>query len=52
METIKEFFTDSEWDLIYSLVDGNRQFCEDTEEDPSDDYDSIIAKIHQLHKDS
>ena len=32
METIKEFFTDSEWDLIYSLVDGNRQFCDDEEE--------------------
>ena len=46
---VKEFFTDSEWDLIYSLVDGNRQFCND-DEDPSDDYDSIIAKIHNLHK--
>ena len=49
MENIKEFFTDSEWDLIYSLVDGNRQFCDD-EEDHSDDYDSIINKIHNLHK--
>ena len=45
---VKEFFTDSEWDLIYALVDENREFCKD----PSDDYDSIIAKIHQLHKDS
>ena len=50
-DTIKEFFTDSEWDLIYTLVDGNRPFCND-EEDPLDDYGSIIAKIHNLHKDS
>ena len=49
-DTIKEFFTDSEWDLIYTLVDGNRQSCND-EEDPAEDYDSIIAKIHNLHGD-
>ena len=48
---IKEFFTESEWDLIYSLVDGNRQFCND-DEDPSEDYDNIITKIYNLHKDS
>ena len=51
INSIKDFFTDSEWDLIYSLVDGNRQFCND-EENPSDDYDSIITKIYQLHEDS
>ena len=51
-DTIKEFFTEAEWDLIYSLVNNNREFCEDTEEDPAEDYDSIIAKIHNLHKDS
>ena len=49
---VKEFFTEAEWDLIHSLVSNNREFCEDTEEDPAEDYDSIIAKIHNLHKDS
>ena len=47
-DTIKEFFTEAEWDLIYSLVDNNREFCEDTEEDPTEDYDSIVNKIHKL----
>ena len=45
---IKEFFTEAEWDLIYSLVNNNREFCEDTEEDPVEDYDSIVNKIHKL----
>lgn len=55
METItsiKDFFTDSEWDLIYNLVENNRQFCEDEEQDPVEDYDNIITKIHSLYKDS
>ena len=51
-DTIKEFFTDSEWDLIYNLVSNNRQFCEDEEEDPVEDYDNIISKIYNLHKDA
>jgi hypothetical protein len=51
-DTIKEFFTDSEWDLIYSLVSNNRDFCEDEEEDPVEDYDNIISKIYNLHKDA
>jgi hypothetical protein len=53
METItsiKDFFTDSEWDLIYNLVENNRQFCEDEEQDPVEDYDNIITKIYNLHK--
>jgi hypothetical protein len=50
METIKEFFTDSEWDLIHSLVSNNREFCEDDEFDPVSDYDSIIDKIYNLFK--
>ena len=45
---IKEFFTLSEWDLIVSLVDNNRQFCTNEEEDPVEDYDNIVNKIHKL----
>ena len=47
-ETIKEFFTDSEWDLIYNLIANNREFCEDDEQDPRTDYDSIVGKISKL----
>lgn len=45
---IKEFFTDSEWDLIYNLVENNRQFCEDDEYDPVEDYNTVLTKIHNL----
>ena len=45
---IKEFFTDSEWDLIYNLVANNREFCEDDEYDPRSDYDNIVDKISNL----
>jgi len=45
---MKDFFTDSEWDLIYSLVANNREFCEDDESDPVSDYNSIMDKIHTL----
>ena len=45
---IKEFFTDSEWDLIYNLVSNNREFCEDDEFDPVEDYNTIITKIATL----
>lgn len=48
--SIKEFFTDSEWDLIYNLVDNNRQFCEDEEWDPRSDYDSVVDKIYNLFR--
>jgi hypothetical protein len=47
-ETIKEFFTLEEWDLIQSLVLDNRELCEDTEDDPLDDYDNIANKIYKL----
>jgi hypothetical protein len=47
-ETIKEFFTESEWDLIYNLVENNRQFCEDEDQDPVEDYDNIVSKIATL----
>lgn len=47
-EAIQEFFTDSEWDLIYNLVANNREFCEDDEYDPRSDYDNIVDKISNL----
>lgn len=47
-QEIKEFFTNSEWDLIHSLVSNNREFCEDDEYDPVSDYDSVIDKIYKL----
>lgn len=47
-QTIREFFTESEWDLIYDLVYNNAQFTESDEE--RDDYDSIVSKIYNLHK--
>lgn len=47
-QDIKEFFTLSEWDLIHSLVSNNREFCEDDEDDPVSDYDSVIDKIYKL----
>jgi hypothetical protein len=50
-ETVKDFFTETEWDLIYSLVANNREFCEDTEDDPVDDYNNIMNKIHTLWSD-
>ena len=45
---VKEFFTESEWDLIFHLVSHNVQFCEDDEEDPEEDYYSIANKIITL----
>lgn len=46
--SIKEFFTEDEWDLIYSLVANNREFCEDEEHDPIETYNSVLNKIHDL----
>jgi len=51
-QTIKDFFTDSEWDLIYHLVNNNSQFCEDTEDDPVEDYYSIVDKIKNLFEET
>jgi hypothetical protein len=50
-QTIKEFFTDSEWDLIYSLVANNREF-EDSDDESYDDYTNVMNKIHQLWSES
>ena len=47
-ETIKEFFTLDEWDLIHSLISNNKQFCEDDEHDPLETYTSIENKIYKL----
>lgn len=49
-ETIKEFFTDSEWDLIYDLLESNYQF--DDSEDYAEDYVTAIAKIRKLFEDN
>lgn len=46
---IKEFFTDSEWDLIYGLLDSNRQY---DDEDYYEDYCSAIDKIRKLFEDN
>lgn len=48
IHAVKAFFTNEEWDLIYSLVSNNREFCEDDEFDPVSDYDSIVGKIEKL----
>lgn len=49
---IKEFFTDSEWDLIYNLVENNRQFCDDDEYDPVEDYNTVLTKIRGLFEET
>ena len=43
---IKEFFTDSEWDLIYDLLDSNRQY--DDDEEYAEDYNTALSKIASL----
>lgn len=52
MSIVREFFTEAEWDLIYSLAHNNREFCQndefDPESDPRSDYDSILEKIYRL----
>ena len=45
---IKQFFTESEWDLIYNLVANEVQFCADEEEDLVTDYYSVTRKIVEL----
>lgn len=49
---MKDFFTESEWDLIYALVSNNREFCEDDEADPIEDYNSILDKIATIWQDN
>jgi hypothetical protein len=51
METItsiKDFFTETQWDLIYNFV-GNA--LDDDEYDPEDVY-AIRNKMHSLYEDS
>ena len=50
METIKDFFTESEWDLIYGLLHSNRQF--DDNEEYAEDYSTALNKIHSLFKET
>ena len=45
-QIVREFFTDSEWDLIFDLLDSNRQF--DDSEDYHEDYLTAIQKIRTL----
>ena len=45
-QIVREFFTDSEWDLIFDLLDSNRQF--DDSEDYHEDYLTAIKKIRTL----
>jgi hypothetical protein len=45
-QIVREFFTDSEWDLIFDLLDSNRQF--DDSEDYHEDYLTAIDKIRTL----
>jgi hypothetical protein len=44
--TIKEFFTESEWDLIYNFI-GNA--LDDDTFDPDDVY-NVRNKIHEIFK--
>jgi len=50
MNNIKEFFTDSEWDLIYDLLESNYQF--DDSEEYAEDYVTSIAKIRKLFEEN
>jgi len=43
-DTIKEFFTDEEWDMIYNLIGHGL----DDDEENSDNVYSIRNKIHSL----
>ncbi len=47
-QTIKQFFTLSEWDLIHSLITNNRELCVNDEHDPVSDYDKVSDKIYKL----
>lgn len=44
---VKEFFTESEWDLIYELLDQNRQY-EDEDNPYLPDYYTALNKIRNL----
>ena len=44
---IRDYFTETEWDLIYQLLDQNRQF-EDPDMEGIEDYDTALQKITKL----
>jgi hypothetical protein len=48
--TIKEFFTESEWDLIYDLLESNRQY--DDDESYAEDYVTALDKIRSLFEET
>jgi hypothetical protein len=48
---IKEFFTDSEWDLIHDLLDSNRQY-EDEDNPYLEDYYTALNKIRSLFEEN
>jgi hypothetical protein len=45
-QIVRDYFTDAEWDLIFDLLDSNRQF--DDDEDYAEDYVTAINKIRTL----
>ena len=45
-QIVRDYFTDAEWDLIFDLLDSNRQF--DDDEDYAEDYLTAINKIRTL----
>ena len=47
---IKDFFSDAEWDLIYGLLDSNRQY--DDDEEYAEDYYTALNKIRSLFEES
>lgn len=49
-QPIKEFFTDKEWDLIYDLLDNNRQY-EDEDCEYLEEYYTALTKIRSLFED-
>ena len=44
---IKEFFTDSEWNLIYDLLDSSRHY---DDEENAEEYHTAMEKIYSLFK--
>jgi len=50
-QSIKEFFTDAEWDLIYDLLDNNRQY-EDEDCPYLQEYYTALKKIRTLFEET
>ena len=49
-KTIKEFFTDSEWDLIFNLLDENRVSIDEDHPHLEENY-TALDKIRTLFQD-